>query len=194
MAILLVILLAATPTHVPIGDARQLAEGQTVSIIGRVIVPSARFSTSSDDQGFAMHDETGGIWVSTKENLGFRLEDIVAVRGTLQRKSGKLQIVPASVTRVERRALRVPTGKVGAATYVHIITIEGLIESISSYLPYGHKVFVDDGSGRVQVFVSASTDIDVTRWKAGRTIRVTGFSSQFDTTYEVEPRSRGDIQ
>lgn len=193
-ALLLVTLLAATPTHTPIGAARQIDVGHTVSIVGTVIVPSGRFRASSDDQGFAVHDETGGIWVSTKENLRLRVNEVVAVSGTLQRKSGKLQIAPSSVARVDRRALRVPTGHVGAATLGHLITVEGRVVSVDSDLPYGHKIYVDDGSGRVQVFVNASTDIDVRRFTVGHPVRVTGFSSQYDTTYEVEPRGRGDVR
>lgn len=45
----------------------------------------------------------------------------------------------------------------------------------------------------VQVFVYVSTGIDVSNLAVGRRVRVIGFSSQFDTHYEINPRMPGDI-
>ncbi|MFZ9966942.1 MAG: hypothetical protein ACO3IN_08110, partial [Steroidobacteraceae bacterium] len=64
-------------------------------------------------------------------------------------------------------------------------------------LPYGYSLYIDDGSGEVQVFIPASTGINPFRigyLRPGVTIRVTGLSSQFLANLEVLPRIVGDIQ
>lgn len=187
---------AAAPTYVPVAAARTIAAGEVVSVMGLVTVPSGRFRTSSDDEGFAIHDQTGGIWISTVTNRKLREGQRVLVTGTLGVKAAKIQIVAGDVQLLPGRDLRVATGRVSAATLGHIITVEGRITRVVADAPYGHKVFLDDGSGETQVFLNASTDIDpnASHLQRGRSIRVTGFGNQYETTYEVEPRSRRDIR
>jgi DNA/RNA endonuclease YhcR with UshA esterase domain len=196
LLVLAVSVLAATPTHIPVAAARQRAVGDTVTVIGLVTVPSGRFRSSSEDEGFALADRTGGIWISTATNLRLREGQRVLVTGPLAVRARKLQIVPTDVQRLPGRELTVATGQVGAATLGRLITIEGTITRTVSDPPYGHKVFLDDGSGEVQVFLNASTDIDPTaaHLQPGRNLRVTGFGTQYESTYEVEPRSRRDIR
>ena len=90
------------------------------------------------------------------------------------------------------------TGQVGMATLGYLISVEGTItqDGVVDDLPYGYKVLLDDGSGVVQVYLSASTNIDprAPYLKPGRQLRVTGFGSQYNTTYEVEPRDRRDLE
>jgi DNA/RNA endonuclease YhcR with UshA esterase domain len=47
----------------------------------------------------------------------------------------------------------------------------------------------------VLIFLNTSTDINphASYLKAGRRLRATGFGNQYDTTYEVDPRSRRDL-
>jgi len=188
----------AAPTNIPIAAARQQAQGTTVTVEGLVTVPSGDFRSSSSDEGFAIQDQTGGIWVTVKQNLQLRLGQRVMVTGTLGESEKKIQIAaePADVKRLPGRELQVATGQVGAATLGFVVTVEGTVTRVQDDSPYGYKVFLDDGSGAAQVFLNASTDIDRQSplFKPGRKIRVTGFGSQFGTTYEVEPRSRRDVQ
>ena len=91
----------------------------------------------------------------------------------------------------------VVTGQVGTATLGVLITVEGTVtKPVEEDLPYGYKVFVDDGSGAAQVYLNASTDIDPrSPWlKPGRKLRVTGFCNQYGDTYEVDPRFRRDLR
>src|SRR5262245_50854456 len=192
---------AAGPNYIPIVTAREQAEGTTVAVMGLVTVPSGVFRSSTEDEGFAIQDQTAGIWISVKENLKFKVGQRVLVSGTLGQSHGKLQIVPNSLADIEALPgvkLRVATGQVGIATLGYLISVEGTItqDGVLDDLPYGYKVFLNDGSGVVQVFLSASTNIDprVPYLKPGRQLRVTGFGSQFDTTYEVEPRDRRDLE
>ena len=53
---------------------------------------------------------------------------------------------------------------------------------------------INDGSGDLNVFVAASTGIDVSGLSQGQTIEVTGFSGQFADHFEVDPRFQTDIR
>ena len=184
-------------TYIPIAAARAQAQGSTVTVLGRVTVPSGRFSSSSADEGFAIQDQSGGIWVSVKKNLHLHDGERVLVSGTVGAGAGKLQIA-SDAEHVQRttRALRVATGQVGAATAGDLIAVEGTVtQAPQKDAQYGWKMLLDDGSGPVLVYLNASTDIDphAASLKKGRRLRVTGFGNQYDTHYEVDPRERGDL-
>lgn len=188
----------AAPDFIPIAAARQRALGTAVTVEGRVTVRSGVFRSSADE-GFAIQDQTGGIWVGLATNLRLRVGQRVRVTGILGRSEEKLQIVTtrAGVQRLRGQRLRVATGQVGPATLGFLIAVEGTVtQPVENDLPYGYKVFIDDGSGAVQIYLSASTNIrpNAPALTPGRKIRVTGFGSQYGAVYEVDPRSRQDIQ
>src|SRR5262245_15368178 len=72
-----------SPKTISIAEARSLPLGTVVTIDGSVTVPSGAFSSSTFDQGFAIQDHTGGIYVSTADNLGFAPRQQVRVTGQL---------------------------------------------------------------------------------------------------------------
>lgn len=93
------------------------------------------------------------------------------------------------------RALPVATGDVNENTEGSIVRITGTIsQPVINDLPFGFIVVVNDGSGDINVFVCASTGIDVSGLSPGQTIEVTGFSGQFADHFEVDPRIQADIQ
>ena len=59
--------------------------------------------------------------------------------------------------------------------------------------PFGYKFYVDDGSGEIQIFVSTSSNLDLSGLPLGQHVRVVGCSGQFATTYEVQPRVQSAI-
>src|SRR5262245_41389887 len=67
----------SNPKTISISEARSLPLGTVVTIDGSVTVPSGAFSSSTFDQGFAIQDRTGGIYVSVPDNLGFQLRQQV---------------------------------------------------------------------------------------------------------------------
>src|SRR5215475_9183442 len=73
----------AAPPTISIDEARSLPLGTVVTIDGSVTVSSGAFSSSTFDQGFAIQDQTGGIYVSTSDNLGFAPRQQVRVTGEL---------------------------------------------------------------------------------------------------------------
>jgi DNA/RNA endonuclease YhcR with UshA esterase domain len=175
--------------------------GTVVTIFGSVTVPSGAFSSSTFDQGFAVQDQTGGIYVSTFD-LGLELRQQVRVTGTLADNvlPGLLVLVNVTEVKVQPSGpkilpLAVATGDVSEATEGKIVRITGTItQPIVNDLPFGFIVVVNDGSGEVNVFVCASTGIDVSGLSPGQTIEVTGFSGQFADHFEVDPRIQADIQ
>ena len=204
-ALLLACQIAAGAQTISIADARNLPLGTVVTVEGSVTVPSGSFTSSTFDQGFAIQDETAGIYVSTADNSGLNFHHRVRVTGTLDddgfgllvlrpaseadvvKISGAIQIVPAPVA----------TGDVSEATEGLLIEVEGTItRGPTDDLPFGFSVFIDDGSGETQIFIPATTGVNPFNipWvTVGNTIRVTGFSGEFDGQFEVLPRFHGDI-
>jgi len=187
---------------ISIAEARALPLGTVVTIDGSVTVPSGAFSSSTFDQGFAIQDRTGGIYVSTSDNLGFAPRQQVRVTGTLADTLLPGLLVLVDVTDVKAHgsgpkvaAQPVATGGVGEGTEGSIVRITGTItQPIVNDLPFGFIIVVNDGSGEVNVFVAASTGIDVSGLSQGQTIEVTGFSGQFADHFEVDPRFQSDIR
>lgn len=192
----------ADPPVISIAAARGLPLGTVVTIDGSVTVPSGAFSSSTFDQGFAIQDHTGGIYVSVPGNLGLGLRQQVRVTGELADTvlPGLLVLVDVTDVKVHGsgpkvQALPVATGAVGEGTEGKLVRISGTItQPIFNDLPYGFIIFIDDGSGEVHSFVCASTGIDVSGLSQGQTIEVTGFSGQFAASYEVDPRTQDDIR
>jgi hypothetical protein len=206
---LLVTLIPAPITSTPpaqktisIAEARSLPLGTIVTIDGVVTVPSGAFSSSTFDQGFAIQDRTGGIYVSTPDNLGFGLRQQVRVTGKLADTVLPGLLVLVDVTEVKAhgagpkvRPLPVATGDVGEDTEGKLVTITGTItQPVINDLPFGFIIFINDGSGEVHSFVCASTGIDVSLLSPGQTIEVTGFSGEFAGSFEVDPRIQDDIR
>jgi hypothetical protein len=187
---------------ISIAEARSLPLGTVVTIDGSVTVASGAFSSSTFDQGFAIQDRSGGIYVSTPDNLGFAPRQQVRVTGTLADTVLPGLLVLINVTEVKAhgsgpkvRPVDVATGDVNESTEGTIVRITGTItQPIVNDLPFGFIIFVDDGSGEIHVFVSASTGIDVSGLSQGQTIEVTGFSGQFADHFEVDPRTQSDIR
>src|SRR5262245_42040273 len=180
----------ATPVvekTISIAAARSLPLGSVVTIDGVVTVPSGAFSSSTFDQGFAIQDSTGGIYVSTADNLGLAPRQLVRVSGKLADTVLPGLLVLIDVTDIKAAAggpkvqpLPVATGAVGEATEGKLVTVTGTItQPIINDLPFGFIIIVNDGSGEVNSFICASTGIDVSGLSPGQTIELTGFSGQF---------------
>jgi hypothetical protein len=190
------------PRPMDIGAARALPLGTVVTVEGSVTVPSGLFSSGGSlDQGFAIQDRTGGIYVSVATNLGLTLRQRVLVTGQLAAANGFLLLVPASTGDVEVRGrgpgvrpLWLRTGSVGPANQGLLVRVVGTItQPIAPDPPFGTQVVVDDGSGPLRIFVNTSTGIDVSGLAPGQLLSVTGLSDEFDTP-EIDPRFQSDLR
>jgi hypothetical protein len=186
---------------VPIAHARSLPLGTVVTVDGVATTPSGAFESSFFDKGFGLQDRSAGIYVSVAVDLGIAPRTEVRVTGTLRDSFGLLILVPtdpaAVVVHGKGPAVRprlLATGAVGEGSEGRLVRVIATItRPPASDLPYGFKFFVDDGSGELTIFVNTQTGIDLTGLAAGQTVSVTGFSSQFDTHYEIDPRFPADI-
>ena len=192
----------SNPRTISIAEARSLPLGTVVTVDGSVTVPSGAFSSSTFDQGFAIQDHTGGIYVSVADNLGFAPRQQVRVTGRLADTvlPGLLVLVDVTDIKAHGRGpkvqpLPVATGAVSEATEGKLVRVTGTItQPVLNDLPFGFIIFVNDGSGELNIFVCASTGIDVSGLSPGQTIEVTGFSGQFADSFEVDPRFQDDIK
>jgi DNA/RNA endonuclease YhcR with UshA esterase domain len=185
-----------------IRDARALVAGSITTIKGTVTVPSGAFVSSTYDQGFAIQDKNGGIYISTQTNHRLKLGDTAEVTGILGQTFGLTIVTPGSGRSVLIKRdndtvtpQRIATGKVKEASEGRLVIIHGVVsQAVASDLPYGYKFYVNDGTGEIQVFISTSCNLDLSQMSLGQKVSITGFSGQFDTTYEVQPRIQKDIK
>jgi DNA/RNA endonuclease YhcR with UshA esterase domain len=192
----------ATNKLMPVAAARALPPGTVVTIEGSVSVPPGRFRSTTNDDGFAIQDESGGIYVSIALNPGLRGNQRVRVSGQLADTFGQLTLVPARASDVKVlgrgrsiRAKLISTGHVNEATEGSIVRVTGTItKPVGNDLPYGYRVFINDGSGEIQAFIHRTTGIRVESLQPGRRISVTGLSGQYEDHYEVMPRAPSDIR
>ena len=100
------------PKTISIAEARSLPLGTVVTVDGSVTVPSGAFSSSTGDQGFAIQDHTGGIYVSVADNLGFGLRQQVRVTGELANSFGLLVLINVRDVKAHGRGPKVqPVGR-----------------------------------------------------------------------------------
>jgi uncharacterized protein YdeI (BOF family) len=185
-----------------IAKARAMPFGTTVTIEGTVTTPSGVFASSFSDEGFAVQDRTAGIFVSFPDtNIRVKPPQRVEVTGVLKNSSGLRVIAPAGAKAVKVRGKDRPvqptwvrTGSVGESTEGSLVRAVGVItQGPIDDLPFGHKFFIDDGSGEITVYVNRGTRVDVQPLGVGQLIEVTGFSSQFSDHYEIDIRGPQDL-
>ncbi|OJH42590.1 DNA-binding protein [Cystobacter ferrugineus] len=192
------------PQSMTIAEARGRANGTKVIVEGYVTVQPGTFVSALENEGFAIQDNTGGIYVKLAQKLGFGLGARVRVTGTLNDEFNVriLESEPGSVEtlsgtqQVEAKDVR--TGDVGESTEGLLVRISAKVtRPINAELPYGYELYVDDGSGEVQVYFHGSAGFDpatLNTLSEGKTIQVTGLSTQYETTLEVAPRQPSDLE
>jgi hypothetical protein len=193
--------LAQSPKVLSIAEARALPLGTAVTVKGVVSTPSGAFTSSFFDAGFGLQDQTAGIYVSLQTNLDLKPHRRARVTGVLQENFGLRVLVPSAPADVQPgsytfwlfpRLLR--TGAVGEPSEGWLVSVLAKVTTApASDLPYGYKLTVDDGTGPVLIFVNLETGIDVKDLAAGDRVLITGFSSQFDDHYEIDPRAPHDV-
>jgi len=177
-----------------IGAARRLAVGTAVTVTGVVTVATGTF-----DAGFALQDASGGLYVTTSPGGPRRVGERVRAEGRLEAPHAQRAIAPTRVVSLGTRAppepARVDTGVIGAGNEGSLVRVAGIVQgNVVPDPPYGWKLFVDDGSGAVQIFVSTPTGIDVGPLRAGVTLDVTGFSGRYEAVAELLPRNPADVR
>lgn len=184
---------------ISISSARSMPIGSWVTVQGTVTVASGSFASSSP-LGYAIQDRSSGIYIMDSIPSNFVLGERIEVRGKSQKINGMLALNKRSAIRKGRGVritpLPIRTGNVNNGTEGLLVHTGGVIDSLKGDLPYGCKLFINDGSGTLTVFINTSTGLldGKTLWKASDSLSVTGFSAQYNGTFEIEPRSLDDIQ
>ncbi|RYZ41609.1 MAG: DNA-binding protein [Myxococcaceae bacterium] len=184
-------------------EARAEGTGAEVTVEGYVSVQPGAFVSALGDEGFALQDGTGGIYVKLDPKQTFGLGAHVRVSGTLDEQN-QLRILKAEAADVELLsgtqlvpAKEVGTGAVNESVEGTLIDVTGAItQTFQDDSPYGYKLYFNDGTGEVQVFVHVSAGFDKATLQAltlGQRIRVVGLAAQYETTYEVAPRAPSDL-
>ena len=192
--LLLVASLAGCAGAAPVITARTAALGTRVTVEGVVTVPSGVI-----DAGFAISDGANGVHVAADSALRLRRGELVRVRGVVGDVHGLRSIRPDAVERRGTDAPMIPrdvdTGDVRERTEGWIVRVHGrTVTAVQPDLPYGYKLWIDDGSGRVQVFMPPSVGAAFVQLATGAEVIVTGFSGQYDSAYEVIPVTRADVR
>lgn len=185
-----------------ISEARKLPLGSTITIAGVVTVPSAAFKSGFNDDGFAIQDNLGGIYVSVHQNLNLTVGQSVRVTGKLAETNGQLLIVETEPTAVQAlgkkgavTARKVSTVQIGGQTLGLLVSVTGRISSpVTELAPFGFRLGINDGTGEVFVFVSTSTKISQQGLKVGDRITATGLGGAFKGQYQMYPRFPADVK
>jgi hypothetical protein len=191
-------LTACATQYSDIAAVRQQPPGTQVALRGVVTVPFGAIG-----EYIAAQDATGGIAIVRPGwnpefpgtvAVGSRIE--VAGRLLLLR-DGQLAVEP---TWYRHRGSTVPsirplrTGEVGPANEGTLVAVAGrLVRPPLDDAPWGWKLFVDDGSGELLVFVAPGTGISTAPLRAGMHLHVTGYSGRYDRHAELLPRSPADV-
>ncbi|AUX22803.1 DNA-binding protein [Sorangium cellulosum] len=188
---------------VTVAEARGLAEGSVATVEGVVTVAPGTFNSATGDQGFALQDTTGGIYVSLPDALDLDLDRRVRVSGRLGQTAEQtvLNTEAASVAALDGtepvEPRDVTTGDVGEPIEGLLVRVSGSVtRAVVDEQPYGFQVYIDDGSGEVQVYVhlvEGQPIIDMASLTVDQVIEVTGLAAQYEETYEVAPRRAGDL-
>lgn len=191
------------PKVVSIASARSQAEGSVALVEGFVTVAPGTFNSATGEMGFAIQDDTGGIYVSMTEGITANLGVKVRAQGKLMQSAQQTVLmaerdaVTVDTATKDIAAKNVTTGEVNEAAEGLLVRVAGKVtKPVVDDAPYGLKVFVDDGSGETQVFVhivSGSPVIETSSLMVDQMIEVTGLGAQYETTYEVAPRKADDL-
>lgn len=186
-----------------IAAAREQADGSEVTVKGHVSVAPGTFTSATFEQGFAIADGGAGIYVKMDEAATLALGDRVEVTGVLGQMA-KMRVVTAEPAGVAALGEAMAVAPEAVATADVDEEVEGRLVKVTGAVtqgfvddsPYGYKLWVDDGSGQIQIFVHVSAGFDAAALQAiapGQTLAVTGLAFQYEDTYEVAPRSPADL-
>lgn len=201
----------------PIAVARTIdsSSTQTITVVGTVTVPPGRFTTSSGFVNSEMwiQDATGGIAVfpvATADSATIRMGDVVEVVGRVKLNAQQEQIgnftFRPSVTRLRAGTEVTPIVLTGAqartlADEGELITVQQFtVTAVGGGTGANFNVDGLTGDGSIlQLRINGSTTgiegTGLTRanFTVGNTYSVTGILSVFNTTVQIKPRQRSDI-
>lgn len=184
---------------VPIADARAGSNGQVFALEGQVIATNNTWNNAPE---WAFQDASGGIAAFFVADPPISLGDtvrMVATRGSFNNQ--EQMITPLYYFDVVTSGLPIApitytTGAVASGVSEGwLIEIEGVVGNMPATCGSAYNITLDDGSGAATVRIESATGINLCNLgiQNGDMLGVTGFSTQFQTTYQVKPRSLSDL-
>ena len=194
---------APEATNLSIAAARERDDGTEVTVKGHVSVAPDTFNSATFEHGFAIAGDSAGIYVTMSEAPPLAPGQQVEVTGVLGQMA-KMRVVTADVSSVVSSQGVMAVAPAPIATSDIDEDVEGRLVRVTAPVtrtfvddtPYGYKLWVDDGSGEVQIFLHISAGFDAAelmKIAAGQTLAVTGLAFQYEDTYEIAPRSPDDL-
>ncbi len=187
-----------------IDAARQQPTGVDVVLEGVVTVPGQGFASAILDQGFALQDDTGGIYIHSPVATDFPIGTAVKLIGTLEEDGHGERWVSLKGWQVSDAPLAAPLPKpvslqaAGKQTDGLLVKVQGTItRPLVEDAPYGDRFWMGDETKEIQVYIAKSTGIEpqtLPFLTVGTEVEVTGFSRQFEGIDEVMPRMVADLQ
>jgi uncharacterized repeat protein (TIGR01451 family) len=185
---------------VPIADARAGSNGEIFALEGQV---TAANSTWNNAPEWTFQDASGGIAAFFIADPPISLGDTVRMIATRGSFNNQEQMVTpiyyfdvlAAGPPVE--PITYTTGQVASGiSEGWLVQMEGVVAGMPSSCGSAYNITLNDGSGPATVRIEAATGINLCDLgiQDGDMLGVTGFSTQFQTTYQVKPRSVSDLE
>jgi|GEM_PF-1736106 len=184
---------------VPIAVARAGSNNEVFALEGRVTAQNGTWNNAPE---WVFQDASGGIAAFFTTDPPVVLGDtvrLVARRGSFNNQ--EQMVTP--VRYFESVAAGPPvmpitytTGQVATGiSEGWLVEIEGIVANMPATCGTAYNITLNDGSGVATVRIEAATGINLCNLgiQNGDRLGVAGFSTQFQTTYQVKPRNVGDL-
>ncbi len=182
-----------TPPLLSIKEARKIKNGEKVRVRGWVTVPPIVLGR----QIFYLQDTSAGIQIYSYFSRfpQLSLGDFIEVSGELSESLGERRIKTDSSSDFQilkqgsiPYPLWVKTGNISESTEGLLVKVTGRVVETG-----GDIFYLDDGSGKVKIYIKETTGIQKPRMFKGDLVTIYGICSQTKTGYRILPRYQGDI-
>jgi DNA/RNA endonuclease YhcR with UshA esterase domain len=178
---------------VSITDAKKLASGEFVTVIGIVSVSPYTLAKTY----FYIQDSTSGveIYFTNIPNLNLSVGDSIQVSGEISNYQNGKRIKISSLDDIVILSHSPPPNP-AIIKIVNADIYEGQLVKIVGVLDrsVGNTFYISDGSGEIRVYVASLTSINKPKMKKGDKVEIIGIVSITPSGYRILPRFQNDIK
>ncbi len=181
-----------------IKKVREKKPESNVAIEGVVTVEINKLGSKA----FYIQDSSGGIQVYLYDEAlwkNFQVGDKLRVFGELKESYGEMRLYANDENSIKKISSEnkiepyiIKTGSISNSVEGRLVFISGKIVETS-----GNTFYINDGTGKVKVYIKSTSGIDVPDKEKGQFAGVTGIVSQYgsgDEGFRVLPRANDDIR
>jgi len=192
---------------VPIGIARNLLDGEMVTVEGTATMYTGGFYAGSSGTKFYIEDTTGGVQVYVPGGAGkveVPLGAYVQVQGIPQPYRGAIEIVPSAenVTVIhqsvdpfawESREVSIKELLVQPLDFSgKLVTLSGEISRVEEF-SYSYEMDLVEDEKLISVYIDKLTEMNVEIIEPGQYYQVTGIVEMVDDDIQIYPRVQSDL-